>query len=414
MVGRKKTVDGLNRKQSIRIAANTMYTIGGALILNGVLQLLVYPQLAAVLGAEANGTVLYLMAIVNILGPSAGQALNNSRLVQRRKMDVTNGDYDLTLLLFSGIGVICAFVFSVLSSPGAITPVNGLPLAVLIFLTVFRYYGDVEYRLNLNYRRYFVYYCACGAGYAAGFLIFKMTGSWIWIFLAGDALALCFVGLTGGIFRDFFGKSVFFRPVMKSGAVLVLSYFVTNLTLNIDRIFLKNALGGEAVTVYYVVSLIGRTLVLFIAPVNTVIISYLTREKEVIGRKRFIRFAGIGLLACAFFFVFCRIATPVFIRLFYPDLLEACLPLVAVASLSQILAMYSAYLFIIVLTFTGEKWQLALQVLHLVILLILITAMTPTGGLKAFAAAVLAANAIRILMVVCLGLSGEAAEKPEA
>ena len=30
-----------------KIARNTLYTIGGALVLNGVLQLLIYPQLAA-------------------------------------------------------------------------------------------------------------------------------------------------------------------------------------------------------------------------------------------------------------------------------------------------------------------------------------------------------------------------------
>ena len=27
-----------------------------------------------------------------------------------------------------------------------------------VYPDVFRYYGDVEYRLNLNYRRYFIYY----------------------------------------------------------------------------------------------------------------------------------------------------------------------------------------------------------------------------------------------------------------
>ena len=51
-----------------KLAAGTLYTIGGALVLNGVLQLLVYPQLAARLGAERNGSVLFVMAFVNILG----------------------------------------------------------------------------------------------------------------------------------------------------------------------------------------------------------------------------------------------------------------------------------------------------------------------------------------------------------
>ena len=75
-------VDSSSKK--VQIASNTVYTIAGALVLNGVLQLLVYPQLNARMGAEANGTVLYIMGLVSILGPSIGQALNNARLVMRR------------------------------------------------------------------------------------------------------------------------------------------------------------------------------------------------------------------------------------------------------------------------------------------------------------------------------------------
>ena len=392
-------------KKTRRIAANTIYTIGGALVLHGVLQLLVYPRLAAELGAEKNGTVLYIMALINILGPSIGQALNNSRLVLRRDMPVTNGDYNCTILIFSAIGIAGAMVFSFITSPGTIVP--GVLMCLIIaaaLMTIFRYYGDVEYRISLDYRSYFIYYALCGAGYAVGFLLYRLTGNWILIFLTGEAFALIFVALKGSIFRRFFGTSECFRGVLTKGSVLVLSYFVTNLTLNIDRIYLNNTLGGEAVTVYYVVSLIGKTLVLFIAPINTVLISYLTREETRVSRNRFVKFTGIGIAVSAVFFVLCEIATPIFIRLFYPGVAEAAKPLITVVTISQILAMLSAYLFIIALTFTGERWQLLLQTLHLVLVVILIMAMTPHGGLFAFSTAVLIANLIRVLLVILLGV----------
>ena len=398
-------MEGHKTAKQKTIAANTAYTIGGALVLNGVLQLLVYPSLNAHYGAEKVGTVLYIMALVNILGPSVGQALNNSRLILRRDMPVTNGDYDTALLLFTLIGGAGAFIFSAAAAPGTFTAAGSvISAAVLILLTVFRYYGDVEYRLSLNYRRYFIYYLLCGAGYALGFLLFRLTGKWILIFLAGEICALAYVFARGSIFRNFFGRSECTRDVLLKGALLVLSYFVTNLTLNIDRLYLKNTLGGEAVTIYYVVSLIGKTLVLFIAPVNTVIISYLTREQARISRKRFIRFAAAGAAAAAVFFVLTIIATPLFIRICYRDLLEASKPYISIVSLSQILAMLSAYLFIIALTFTGERWQLFLQTLHLVLVIILIMVMTPGGGLYGFSMAVLIANLIRVLMVILLGI----------
>ena len=73
------------------------------------------------------------------------------------------------------------------------------------------------------------------------------------------------------------------------------------------------------------------------------------------------------------------------------------------ANLTQILAMLSAYLFIIVLTFTGAHWQLILQSGHLVLVIVLITAMTAAGGLSGFSNAVLIANALRIAAVLLLG-----------
>ena len=50
--------------------------------------------------------------------------------------------------------------------------------------------------------------------------------------------------------------------------------------MNMDRLVIKQILGNEQVTQYYVVSLIGKTLVLLIAPINTIVISYLTKRKN--------------------------------------------------------------------------------------------------------------------------------------
>ena len=158
---------------------------------------------------------------------------------------------------------------------GGAIPVSIL-LILLIFMTDFRYYGDVEYRLSLKYGSYFLYYLICSLGYAAGFLLYRFTGNWPVVFLTGEICAFCFILLKGTIYRDFLRRSLCFGNVVRSGGLLVLSYLVTNLTLNIDRLFLNARLGGEAVSIYYVVSLIGKTLVLFVAPVNTIIISYLT------------------------------------------------------------------------------------------------------------------------------------------
>ena len=139
-----------SRERQKRIVSNTAYTIGGALLMNGVLQILVYPLLNRFMGSDQLGELLYLMGLVAILCPSVGQALNTSRLVVRRDYEVVNGDYNILLLFFGGIGTAVS-LFVAKDSMTSVPVV--LWTVVLLMTTIFRYYGDVEYRLNLNYRR---------------------------------------------------------------------------------------------------------------------------------------------------------------------------------------------------------------------------------------------------------------------
>ena len=113
---------------------------------------------------------------------------------------------------FCFFGVIGSFVALVMSRNSITNMAMAAGVFIMFMLTVFRYYGDVEYRLNLNYRRYFIYYLLIGIGYLAGFGIYYVTGQWVWIYLTGEGAALVFVGITGKVFHKFSGirKQIFF------------------------------------------------------------------------------------------------------------------------------------------------------------------------------------------------------------
>lgn len=369
--------------------------------MNGVLQVLVYPLLNRFMGSDQLGELLYLMGLVAILCPSVGQALNTSRLVVRRDYEVKNGDYNILLLLFGGVGT----AVTLMVGKNSMASVSVIFWTVLLLMTtIFRYYGDVEYRLNLNYRNYFNYYAVLTAGYVAGFGLYFLTKNWFLVFVTGEVAALVYLAATGTVFHGFFRRSSWFGTAFQRGGFLVISYLITNLTLNIDRLVLEHLIGHLAVTQYYVTSLIGKTLVLLVAPVNTIIISYLTRKQERMGRKQFLQFTGIGVGVSLVFFIGSQIGTPLFVWLFYRDLYESVKGMMTVVNLSQILGVLSAYLFIVVLTFTEEKWQLILQILHLAIITALVLLFTKNSGIMGFAEAVLIANAIRVAAVILLGL----------
>ena len=374
-----------DREQKKGIAVNTLYTMGGLLWMNAVLQIVVTPLLNRLMGAEQLGNLLYITGLVAIICPSVGQALNTSRLVVRRDCEVTNGDYDWLLLIFGAIGSVAALVMS----RNSITNIAmAAGVFIMFMLTVFRYYGDVEYRLNLNYRRYFIYYLLIGIGYLAGFGIYYVTGQWVWIYLIGEGAALIFVGITGKVFYNFWNRSRFFSAALSRGFFLMLSYLVTNTTLNIDRLVIRQVLGNEQVTWYYVTSLI----------------SYLTKRKERLTRLQYGKAALAGGIVSFVFFLACQVGTPLFVWLFYRNLYDSVKGIVTVVNLAQILGLYSAFLFILVLTFTDERWQLGLQLAHFGILLAVSIPAAKMYGLTGFAYASLGANILRVAAVIILGL----------
>ena len=387
-------------KQKKAIASNTLYTMGGMLVMNGVLQLVIYPLLYRNMGDKELGELLFIMGLVAIVCPSVGQALNTSRLVVRRNYRVTNGDYNWLLLIFGGVGSAAALLLSAgsLESTGM-----GIGIFLLLMVTVFRYYGDVEYRLNLNYQRYFIYYLLISMGYVAGYAAYQFTGNWVLIFLIGEMAAILYVAATGQIFKGFFTRSSCLSVACQRGFFLTLSYLLTNTTLNIDKLVLKIFMNEEAVTQFYVVSLVGKTMVLLIAPINTIIISYLTKRKELLNRTQFLKAVLAGGVVSFLFFLASQIGTPLFVWLFYRNLYETVKGLMTVANLAQILGLYSAFLFIIVLTFTEEKWQLWLQTAHFVILMIASVICTKMFGIQGFAWALLGANTLRVAAVILLG-----------
>lgn len=390
----------MGETQKKQILGNTIYTMGGMLLMNGVLQLLIFPLLNRHMGADGMGSLLYIMGLVSILGPSVGQSLNTSRLVVRRVFAVTNGDYNRSILLFGSVGSMIAVAISFRFMAGAGSVVLTF---LLLLLTIFRYYGDVEYRLTLNYRKFFVYYLVMSIGYIIGFGLYRLTDIWFLIFLTGEAASLLYVGMTGSVFRQFFRKSDYFKVACTRGFFLMLSYLITNVTLNMDRVALKYMIGNVAVTQYYVVSLIGKTMVLLIAPINTIVISYLTRREETLNKKEFGKAVLAGCGVSLLFFLFCQIAAPVFVKLLYPNLYETVRELVTIVNMTQVLGMFSAFLFILVLTFTDEKWQLILQAGHLVLMTLLVIPLTIWYGILGFSYAVLTANVLRVLAVTLLG-----------
>ena len=126
------------------------------------------------------------------------------------------------LLAASGVILVLTGILAFGSGAG---PVELLLFALLSIGTMWRFYADVEFRLRLNYKRYFIYYAIISAGYATGAAVFHVTGRWE------------------------------------------------------VSLLLRNILSGEAVTIFCHASLPGKTIAMVSTPQSSVIIGYPARYK---------------------------------------------------------------------------------------------------------------------------------------
>ena len=383
-----------------KIAVDVIWSIAALVLMNGVLQLFIYPSFNSRLGAEKMGDVLYALSILAIFSPALGSAANNARLVEKREHDVKNGDI---LLVMFPLSVIFAVLYVMIISGYLFDPLEYIMAGVLLVLTVFRYYGDVEYRLSLNYKGYFVYYLTISLGYIAGVLLYPVTNSWILVFLIGEVASNVVVLISGKIYRPL-TLSENHTQISRKILVLTLSYLLYNGVLNLDRILLQNLIDSETVTIYYVGSLLGKTAALLVGPLNSVILSYMSKNNTQITRKQYMKISAVIIGVGAVIFAVILAVMPLFVNILYKDISARVLEISTVANLSQIICFSSSLLLTIMLTFASAKWQLIIQASYAAVFLALGIAGAKIGGLQGFIIAILLANIIRLVLVFGIGV----------
>ncbi len=390
------------QKMQKKFATDFIWSIAALVTMNGVLQIFVYPLLNRQLGEAAFGNVLYVLGIVAVFAPSVGLAANNIRLVESRERQVSNGD---SLLAMLPLLAVSGIIFFAVCNGYFVGVSDYIMAALLIVLTTLRYYGDVEYRMTLNYKGYFVYYLVLSLGYIIGVLLYPLTKSWLLCFLLGEAAVWLLLVVKGHIYKPLKRSENTFA-VSKKVLVLAASYLLVNMVLNLDRVLLQHLIDSSTVTVYYVASLLGKTAALLVGPLNGVVIGHLTKGKtKPITKKSFTLVSLVVLLVGAVLFAGISIVMPVFVKLLYPDIYTSVLSVSTLANLSQIICFASSLLLTIMLTFCSERWQLVIQLIYAIVFLGLSVLFTNSNGLQGFVTASLAANTLRLVFTVGAGLA---------
>lgn len=383
-----------------KLFSDLIYTVGASVLMNGVLQLCIYPYINYKMGEAYLGNVVFYMSIVYIIGQSMGMSFCSNRLVLRNQIETTNGDYNFLLRILAPLGAVAgAAVFSLYTDGiGEI-----LAFGMLVLFTVLRYYANVEYRLKLNYKKYFLYFVILTAGYGAGALVYAATGQWVFIFLTGEVTATLYMFCKGTIFRNE-PRTQNTAHVTKHILFLLLSYLVFEGITNADRMILKNMLDAKAVALFYVVSMIGKTLQLFVGPINNIALSYMSADKKSMTREDFLKTSALYTGVGAVFYLFCLVGTPLYVKLFYPNLYGNLGGLNLVVNAGQVINFAASLILPSILASLGSKYHMMLQVVYAAVYLPLAILFTLHGGIWGFAFATLIANGLRLAELLVFGL----------
>lgn len=339
----------MEAKKSIKVAGDLLYTIMATVVMNVVLQIIVYPIITHLYGDAETGNILYFIGFIYIIPQAFGTALSSTRLVVRKTHDATNSDYTHLIVISSAItALLCGFIaFSDNLSPAFI-----IGYSVFSVIYMLRAYAQVEFRLTLKFKEYFIYYCIISAGYLLGLGLYILTGVWLLIFVTGEVAALIYTFTKGSIFkRD--RKTDSGKFINKTIVMIILSTLVRDCVIQFDKVILKQAINSNVVTQYHVVSLIAKTMQMLIQPINTLIMSYLTVKNAKLSKRTLLKFIGISFVIGAVFYGACIIGTPIYLKLFYPSLYETVIGYNLIVNLGLILG-FLASLFMAVMLSQGK------------------------------------------------------------
>jgi O-antigen/teichoic acid export membrane protein len=392
------------KKDKLKVfAGDLIYSLIGLLVFNGVMQLLIYPRMTVFMGSESWGVVLTIISAASIVATSFGTGANYSRMVVSVNQDDVAGDYNIFLAWVAAGSLAVSFFTMFIVNDVGLSAYIGI-YCLMVAMTL-RYFSDVEYRLNVNYRGLMVYYFIITAGYIAGLALYPVFHSWALTLVLGELLGPLWVAVRGHIYRrPLFRKSPHFKENIRSMLTLSSSYLLTNLVLFSDRILLLIFEGGTAVTVFYTATLVGKIVSLLTSPLNGVITGHLAKYKGKITRKAIGELAivliGIGIVVTAA----SMLVSVVFVKLMYADLYDQASQYFLVANAGQIVYFISETFLVVLLRYTKENLQLKINSIYAILFYAVGIPAVMFFGTMGLGISILVVNIIRFAAVVAIGI----------
>lgn len=367
------------------------------------LQLVILPLMAGSMGEGDYGLVVTTLSVFNVLPGVFGIALNNVRLVFQNKYDEVGVHGDFNAILLSS-GLVCAAACVVLMVSFGTDDLASLLLVFVASLAwIAREYFLVAFRLNIDYKSILICNVVQTIGYVLGYGLFLVVHQWILVYFFGQGLSLLYIVCKSDLHREPLKLTCLFKDVISNTAALSVSQFLSKFMAYSDRILLFPLLGGGAVGVYYISTLMGKIVSMAVAPINGVLLTYLSKRKSSDRPRRAFWMAMLMALAvCAVAYVAVMALGRPVLGFLYPAYVDEAMVYLPVTSFTAF-----AYVLISVaqpftLRYYSMRWQVLINGATCVAYVLLGLFLLSEFGLMGFCVGALVANMLKLFIMLAI------------
>lgn len=378
------------------LVKNTFYNLLATVLPTIMLQLVIYPLYSQIVSQEQYGSMITVISIITIFSMSVGNVLNNVRLLRQNEYLQKNQSGDFLYLFFIEIALAGVIITLILFR---IYNIKDIVLTVIaMVIMALQSYAIVAFIQKLDYKKVLVNNIILLAGYFAGFIIcLVFQGKWQFIYIIGNLFSVIYIQKESHILTEGCSKTVLYKETRNKTISLTAAGLIASGNNYLDRVLIEPMLGSEAVTIYYISTLVGKMVGQVISPINSILLAYLSKEKEVRPNlERLIIWVSWAIAAVGY--IGCILVSNFVLKILYPDYCEEAGYYVVINTLAAMIYNCNVLLAPFLLKWCSSVWQVLINIVSLASMVLFSVLGYKVNGLFGYSMGILVNTAMKYFM----------------
>ena len=365
-----------------------------------VLQVVAYPIIARQLSDENYGIMITIFSMLQLVCGTLGTGLNNVRLVKDSVYQNKNikGDFNF-ILLISGLLTVIIMIIGTWYYEKTINLFSIILIIITGVCSLVNSYIQVEYRINLTFKKVLLSNIWSAVGYILGLGLFFVINKWELLFCCAQILSLIYNFHNTKILSETIKITELFKATLKDVIYVDISGLCMRAISYADKMLLLPLIGGEMVSIYYTSSLIGKIIVLGFNPVNSVILSYLNK-RESVNKKTFKLYLLINICICVIGYFTCLLISRPLLEFLFPQWVEQAMVYVPITTLNLCIITLCNMLIPFTMKYCDMSWQFVIDFITLLFYIVVSLALLNKWSLLGFCFGITISYFIKLTIIL--------------